>query len=191
MLQVKQLTRYFGAEFILDNVSLTLNENECVGLIGPNGSGKTTLLRCIAGLDVPDRGEIVLSPPSSSVGYLPQVLAQIADVTVSEAVEASQTDWLNAERAVQASADRLSSDAHSELALDEYDSALARFESLGGYEREQRAVAILDGLGLSLGMLDQTVESLSGGQKTRLGLAMLLLQDPDMLLLDEPTNHLD
>ncbi|HEX7101846.1 MAG TPA: ABC-F family ATP-binding cassette domain-containing protein [Nitrolancea sp.] len=191
MLQVKQLSKYFGAETILDSVSLVVNDTERVGLIGPNGSGKTTLLRCIADLESLDRGEVVRSPGDATVGYLPQVLGQIEELTVAEAIARAQGEWLVAERGYQTAADQLAVAVDSEAAMDEFDRALSRFEALGGYEREQRGAAILDGLGLSLERLDQKVESLSGGQKTRLGLAMLLLQEPDLLLLDEPTNHLD
>ncbi len=191
MLQVKQLTKYFGAEIVLDNVSLVLSDAEHVGLIGPNGCGKTTLLRCIASLDQPDSGEIVRSPSEVTVGYLPQVLDQIGSMTVAEAIASALADWHDAEHDLQLAMQHVSQRAEDPTTLDEYDAALARFETLGGYEREARSVAILDGLGLDESRLDQTVESLSGGQKTRLGLSMLLLQEPGILLLDEPTNHLD
>ena len=191
MLQVKQLTKFFGAEIILDNLSLVLNDAEHVGLIGPNGGGKTTLLRCIAGLDQPDSGEIVRSPSDLVVGYLPQVLERIESMTVEQAIAGAQSDWNESERELQRVMLRMSEDPNDPSHLDEYDAALVRFEALGGYEREQRGVAILNGLGLDETRIEQSVESLSGGQKTRLGLAMLLLREPGVLLLDEPTNHLD
>ncbi len=191
MLQVKQLTKFFGAEIVLDNLSLVLNDAEHVGLIGPNGCGKTTLLRCIASLDQPDAGEIVISPAGLKVGYLPQVLDRIGSMTVSDAIADAQSDWHEAECDLQRAMSRMSQQPEDPTTLDDYDAALTRFEALGGYDREQRGLAIVDGLGLDETRLDQTVESLSGGQKTRLGLAMLLLQEPGILLLDEPTNHLD
>ena len=191
MLQVKQLSKYFGAEYVLDNISFVLNDGERVGLIGPNGSGKTTLLRCIAGFETPDRGEIVVSPAGRSIGYLQQVPDQIGELTLAEAIAEAQSDWFAAEQAYKHAADQLAQNANVDSAFDAFDSALAEFEVLGGYAREQRSAAILEGLGLSTEQFAQTVDSLSGGQKTRLGLAMLLLRQPDMLLLDEPTNHLD
>ena len=191
MLHVKHLTKFFGAEIVLNNVSFVLNDNEHVGLIGPNGSGKTTLLRCIAGLTRPDSGEIVRSPSEMSVGYLPQVLDQIADLTVRDVIAQALSEWQHAEEEVQRLVSLVAEHPSDTEPLERYDAALGRFESLGGYERELRAVAIMDGLGLSESRFSQLVESLSGGEQTRLGLAKLLLQEPDLLLLDEPTNHLD
>jgi ATP-binding cassette, subfamily F, member 3 len=191
MLQAKQLTKFIGAESILDNLSFVLNDAEHVGLIGPNGCGKTTLLRCIAGLDRPDSGDIILSPPNLSIGYLPQVMADMADLSVDEAIVRSHAEWRQAEVDMQSSLLELSDRPDDLAALDRYDEAMTRFEALGGYEREQRGHTILTGLGLDDSLLSRRVESLSGGQKTRLGLAMLLLREPDLLLLDEPTNHLD
>lgn len=191
MLHVKQLTKFFGAEIILENTSFVLNDGEHAALIGPNGSGKTTLLRCVAGLERPDSGEIVEAPSDLSIGYLPQVPELSNGHTIHEAIFAAQDDWHQAEESLQQSAIDLAEQPNDQPRLDAYDRALARFEALGGYEREHRAQAILDGLGLSGSTWTQTIDSLSGGQKTRLGLAMLLLQEPGVILLDEPTNHLD
>ncbi len=191
MLQVKHLTKFFGAEIVLNNISFALNDGEHVGLIGPNGSGKTTLLRCIAGLSRPDSGEIVRSPSEMSVGYLPQVLDQIGNLSVRDVIAQALSDWQHAEEDVQRLVSIVAEHPSDPEPLERYDAALRRFESLGGYDREHRVVAIMDGLGLSESRLPQLVESLSGGEQTRLGLAKLLLQEPDVLLLDEPTNHLD
>lgn len=190
MLQAQDLHKSFGVTSVLRGVSFVVHDGEHAGLIGPNGAGKSTLLRLLAGEERPDRGTVVLSPPGSAIGYLPQALAQLADRTLGEAVDAARAEWSAAETALQGAGEALAGgDDRATMAA--YDAALARFEALGGYAREHRAAAVLDGLGL--GDVDRAtpVGALSGGQKTRLGLATLLLREPDLLLLDEPTNHLD
>jgi len=193
MLQVSNIHKSFAGEVILDGVSFTINRGERAGLIGPNGCGKTTLLRIILGQESPDRGSVRLGPGDVRVGYLAQALDYAPDATVGAVVKQAVAALGAAEQRVQSLAASMGQAAGAELdaILADYDLALADFERLGGYGIEARIHAILDGLGLR--SLDQTtpVHILSGGQKTRLGLARLLLTYPDLLLLDEPTNHLD
>jgi len=192
MLQVQHLHKSYGVVTVLAGVSLIINDGEHVGLIGPNGAGKSTLLRCIIGQEQPDSGNITLSPSGLSLGYVPQSFADLlGDRTVAEVVDEAQAEYVTAETALNAAAEALSGAADMDAALAAYDAALAQFEALGGYEREHRAAAVLEGLGLSAIDLSIPAKTLSGGQKTRLGLALLLLRSPDFLLLDEPTNHLD
>ena len=188
MLSVHNLHKRHGAAGILNGVSFVVNDGEHVGLIGPNGAGKTTLLRCITGEDGPDAGSVALSP-GQRLGYLPQTFAALQDATIGAAIAAVSGDLEAAETDLQRAAEALSSGGDDAVAA--YDVALARFESLGGYGRLERAEGVLRGLGLGGVERDRPVASLSGGQKTRLGLALLLLGEPDLLLLDEPTNHLD
>ena len=193
MLQVSNIHKSFAGEVILDGISFTINRGERAGLIGPNGCGKTTLLRIILGQESPDRGSVRLGPGDVRVGYLAQALDYAPDATVGAVVKQAVAALGAAEQRVQSLAAAMGQAAGVELdaILAGYDQALADFERLGGYGIEARIHAILDGLGLR--SLDQTtpVHILSGGQKTRLGLARLLLTYPDLLLLDEPTNHLD
>lgn len=191
MLQVQNLHKSYGTTTVLAGVNFIINDKEHVGLIGPNGSGKSTLLRAITREEQPDSGSIILSPRGAVPGYLPQTLHSLGDLSVGEAAASAQAELVDAERAMQRAADSLTSSTDTEQALSAYTDALARFEALGGYEREHRAASVLQGLGLGDVDPSTPTANLSGGQKTRLGLALLLIQEPDLLLLDEPTNHLD
>ena len=190
MLHVQNLRKSYGAATVLADVSFVLNDGEHVGIIGPNGTGKSTLLRCLVGAEAPDAGSVVLTPTGARIGYLPQSFADAEERSVGEVVAAAEADLHAAEAAMQRAAEALAN-PDDQAALADYDAAVTAFESLGGYAREARADSVLDGLGL--GGVDRLtpVGRLSGGQKTRLGLAALLLSEPDLLLLDEPTNHLD
>jgi ATP-binding cassette subfamily F protein 3 len=191
MLQVQHLRKQYGAATILTDITFLINDGEHVGLIGPNGAGKSTILRCITGLEQPDAGTIVRSPPSLTIGYLPQGFENLGNRSVHDVLMAAQAPLLEAERALEAAAEALATASDTEQAMQAYEAALTRFEVLGGYERQHRAAAVLEGLGLGTIAPETPANTLSGGQKTRLGLATLLLSEPDLLLLDEPTNHLD
>jgi ATP-binding cassette subfamily F protein 3 len=191
MLQIQNLQKSYGIATVLANVSFVVNDGEHVGLVSPNGTGKSTLLRCIVGEETPDAGSITRVPQHATIGYLPQAFASADDQTVGAVIAGAQAAWHAAMQAMQHAAESMANAADMDAAMAAYDAALTRFEALGGYAREARAAAVLDGLGL--GDVDRStpVAQLSGGQKTRLGLATLLLGEPDLLLLDEPTNHLD
>ena len=193
MLQVSNVSKTFGDNLVLKKVSFSVGAGERVGLIGPNGCGKTTLLKIIAGELEPDMGSAWLAPTSLRVGYLAQALEYCAGQTVGQVLKEAMDGLAAAERELGQLAQAMAAaqgEALEQLLLD-YDHALGAFERLGGYSAGARADAVLEGLGLQT--IDQAtlVDILSGGQKTRLGLARLLLAYPDLLLLDEPTNHLD
>jgi ATPase subunit of ABC transporter with duplicated ATPase domains len=193
MLQVSNLSKTYGDDVILEGVSFVVNPGQRVGLIGPNGCGKTTLLRIIVGQEQPDRGSVRFSPADVTVGYLAQALEFEPGATVGDVMRQVVEGLREAERQVKALARQMAMAQGDALAhlMDEYAEALARFEAAGGYGVSHEVDAVLAGLGLEAVDQATPVATLSGGQKTRLGLARLLQLGPQFLLLDEPTNHLD
>jgi ATP-binding cassette subfamily F protein 3 len=184
LLAVNSVSKSFADQVILKDVSFVVGPGERVGLIGPNGSGKTTLLRIIADEDQPDRGSVFIDS-QTRVGYLRQGLVYPIGCTLADALHDPRTDVVTEiERLAMAS-------AFDPTRLAEYQTALDRLEALGGYPDQSLREIILQNLGLDQVPLSMPVANLSGGQKTRLGLAKVLLGAPNLLLLDEPTNHLD
>ena len=192
MLHVSNLSKRYGDSLLFEQVNFTINDGERVALIGPNGSGKSTLMRILVDQEGPDHGSVRFDVPLHRIGYLPQGLVFDVALRVRDVVMDSAQDeaaWLAEVERLSLALSRAS--AHERPALEQaYAVALEHLSGtavLPQYEIE----TILSGLGLSDVDVDTPVDRLSGGQKTRLGLARLLLQQPVMLLLDEPTNHLD
>ncbi len=195
MFTVSNLTKRFpGADApLFEHVSFSVNAGERVGLIGPNGCGKTTLLRAIQGEIAPDSGSVVRNPPNLRVGYLPQGLAVPDDTPILDVLLPRAAALREAEAEVERLAVALgSADADQmDAVMTAYGAALDQLEHLSRDVESREVERVLAGLSLDGLALDAPVGTLSGGQKTRLGLAALLLDDPQLLILDEPTNHLD
>jgi ATP-binding cassette subfamily F protein 3 len=195
MLTVSKISKQFrGAdEPILTDISFTVNAGERVGLIGPNGSGKTTLLSIIMGHLEADSGGVIYNPPDLRIGYLAQGLVVNEAAAVQEILYPQSKALAAAETEVERLANMLYSapDAQMEALMQDYGNALEVLEHLANINDTGLAERMLAELDLDHLALDTPVERLSGGQKTRLGLAAILVSNPQLLILDEPTNHLD
>ena len=193
MLVVHGIAKRFGDQIILQEVNFAVNRGDRVGLIGPNGCGKTTLLKIIAGLEDPDGGSIILNPPGLHVGYLPQGLQVEEWTTIADLLNPPRGELTRVEAELTRISDQIAlADGKAAPALVEaYDQTLDRLTVLSVQVGDGRTESILAKLGMQDLELSTPVDELSGGQKTRLSLAKVLLGDPQLLLLDEPTNHLD
>ena len=194
MLTVNSVSKHHGDRLILDHISFTINSGDRLGLVGPNGAGKSTLLSIVAGVDAPDAGSVSTNP-GVRIGFLRQGFADRADLTLGELIAATSErtgEVVTALARLDAATAALAVDpAPGTDPLADYDEALASFEALGGYQAADEVTSILGRLGLDDIPFSTPLTQLSGGQKTRAGLAALLADQPDLLLLDEPTNHLD
>jgi ATP-binding cassette, subfamily F, member 3 len=187
LLTVAELHKSYGNQDVLKGATFFLSPGCRTGVVGPNGAGKTTLVRLLAGLESPDSGQIVLTP-NTTVALLAQEPFSGDRRTVLEAAQRPTADMEAAWRDLL----RFESEGAAESqALDRYDAAHHQFQSLGGYECEQRAKEILPALGFLESAWGKPAAVLSGGERTRLALAQILILQPDLLLLDEPTNHVD
>jgi macrolide transport system ATP-binding/permease protein len=183
-LLARDLDKVYGDRRVLDGVCLTVSPGQRLGLVGENGVGKSTLLRLLAGLEEPDGGEI-LRP--DDCGFLAQELPHAIEQTIQDVVD----DALAEIRAAEIRMTELSERLDDPAALAEYGDVLEWAQEHDLWDADRRAALVLEGLGLAGIGTDRQLGSLSGGQRSRLGLAALLIRQPRALLLDEPTNHLD
>jgi ATPase subunit of ABC transporter with duplicated ATPase domains len=187
-LLARDITKSFGPRVVLDRVSCTVGPQHRIGVVAPNGTGKSTLLKILAGLETADGGTVARTPPTATVGYLPQEPERRAGETV-RAYLARRTGVAGAEAELDHAARALAG-AHAD-ADDVYTHALERFLALGAADFDARVAQICADLGLPEHALDLEMGALSGGQAARAGLAAILLARFDVFLLDEPTNDLD
>ncbi len=191
MYTVNDVSRRYGDTLLFEHVTFTINPGDRIGLVGPNGAGKSSLLRILTGEDRPDTGSIG-AQPGATLGYLRQGFSDIPAGTLADLLDVPTRGLLAAQCALE-EATLAFGDAERDPdeVADIFQLASDRFEARGGYAALAELDALLDRFGLADIPHHRPLASLSGGQKTRAGLAALLVTRPDVLVLDEPTNHLD
>ncbi|MCI8594022.1 MAG: ABC-F family ATP-binding cassette domain-containing protein [Oscillospiraceae bacterium] len=190
-LSISDVTKEFEVgSRILDGLSFQVDTGERVGLLGKNGAGKTTLFKIITGEIEPDEGEVVVAF-GKRVGLISQIPVYPADYTVESVLDAAFQRLKKIEAELTALAARLAEKPDNTADMRRYDYLMAAFESGGGYDTETQKNKVCNGLAIPADMRARLFSELSGGEKTRVNLARLILEDTDILLLDEPTNHLD
>ena len=187
-LKVQNLTKTYGEKVLFDDISFSIMEGERIGLIGVNGSGKTNLLNVITGNDSAEKGSIQ-KPKDYTISYLMQEPDLNPDKSVFDAVFEGDTPILVAVRNYERALELLTADPMDEKCQNRYSRAEQAMNDENAWIADTNATTILTKLGIS--DLEQLVGTLSGGQRKRVGLAQVLIQEPDLLVLDEPTNHLD
>jgi len=190
---LQKISKAFGAQVVLEDVSLQVEDDDKIGLIGANGTGKSTLVRIIAGEMSPDDGA-AHRRKGLSIGHVEQDPDVAAHATLFDYVRTAFDDLLEMQREMQS----IEADLHELPPGDEHDRAAHRladlhdqFESRGGYSHTNRIEEVLIGLGFTESSFTRSADKLSGGERTRAAIAQAILREPDLLLLDEPTNHLD
>lgn len=189
---VNQVSKIYGGNAIFENITFEIQEKDRIGLVGRNGSGKTTLLKLLASLEIPDSGQIHWKK-GSQIGYLAQIPNYPHEITSKEVLMTAFAELLATENRMKKLEIMMSNETNNlklEKLVADYGTLQDEFSIRGGYEIDANIEKIVNGLNIS-GLMDKSFSSLSGGEKTKVGLAFCLLKNPDFLLLDEPTNHLD
>lgn len=192
ILSCQNISKAFVENQVLKNVSFHIENHEKAAIVGINGAGKTTLLRIIVGEMTPDDGQVVLAK-DKTLGYLAQNSTVDTSHTIYEELLSVKADLLRLEEKIRECENNMkhaNGDALEDL-MKQYTSLTHAFETGGGYLYRSELVGVLKGLGFTEDEFSKPVATLSGGQKTRVALGRLLLQNPDLIILDEPTNHLD
>lgn len=194
VLSAKDIGKTYGVDTIIENVSFHINQGDRVGIVGANGAGKTTLLNILTGEISNDAGEIYISQ-NTTVGYLKQKDQFNSNSTVVEEVEKIFTDMRAMEQEMTDLTQQISEESDDpkavEILMDRYSRLQDTYKNRGGYTYKSEMNGVLNSMAFGPEFYDKKISTLSGGERTRLALACLLLSKPDLLFLDEPTNHLD
>lgn len=192
VLACNNISKSFGIDEIIKNASFNIEEREKAAIVGINGAGKTTLLRIIMGEYQVDSGEVIIAK-DRTIGYLAQHQKLSGDNTIYDELLSVKKDIIELEQKIR----RLELEMHSkegvelEAVMEAYSKSTHQFELQNGYAYKSEVVGVLKGLGFDESDFEKKMNTLSGGQKTRVALGRLLLSKPDIIMLDEPTNHLD
>ncbi|MFJ8263186.1 ribosomal protection-like ABC-F family protein [Rummeliibacillus sp. NPDC094406] len=187
-IKAENITKSFGGHIIFENLTVEVQTAEHVAIVGNNGCGKTTLLQLLAGVETPDAGRII-KKKDSSIGYLHQI-PFYPNHTVKDVLMEAFTTLLNIQRKMSELEQQMATTDQLEKILKEYGHLQEQFIQLEGYEMDSKMASVANGLGINH-LLNQSFSDLSGGEKTKVMLGQILLQNSSVLLLDEPTNHLD
>ncbi len=196
LLSMTNVNKFYNGNQILKDINLTVDENDRIGLIGINGCGKTTLLRLITGKEEPDRfteeDGIISFASKTNIGYLEQMGALDNENTVIEEMKGVFSElYAVSDRMKELEKLMAENPVNYEKLSEEYAQKSSYYEANDGYNLKVKIKTILNGMGFTEDLFDRVISSFSGGEKTRLAIAKLLLENPNILILDEPTNHLD
>ena len=191
-MSASEIGKSYGVDVILEDVSFSVNKGDRIGIVGPNGAGKTTLLSILSGEAAPTTGNFYVRN-GYTVGYLKQRNHFFSEGTVLREAEKTFTRFHEMEKEIHRLEEAISDHEHPDFNrnLEQYTALMEKYKEQGGYTYKSELKSVLRNMGFGESEYDKKISMLSGGERTRLAMACMLLKQPDILMLDEPTNHLD